>query len=93
MKVLICDNCGAISQATDDNGNPVCAICIGITEYNLVERELPEEFTIKCSDCAKTLTYKEGQWYYKNGNVSTYDVPPFLNLDTKRFYCGCCGWN
>lgn len=77
--------CGHTSNATDENGNPVCLICVGIkkgaeeiAEYqpDLKNREA------KCMDCGKKVNSELNLPFFEHKPESEYD----------RFYCGCRGW-
>jgi hypothetical protein len=82
MKVLM--KCGHTAQATDEEGNPVCAICIGITPGARIPVEPPK------------LEGREAVCMCGNRKPSSLSLAFFEYLPkqkTDRFYCGCKGWD
>ena len=78
--------CGHVANATDGNGNPVCAICIGIHPgATKVKKEKPslEGRKARCRYCGRERD-------------SNYDLPFFEyeeKKDNDSYYCGCLGWD
>lgn len=78
--------CGHVAQATDENGKPVCVICLGIDpKATEVAEELPDLAGRKarCPYCRKTRD-------------SSFDLPFFeykKDSEEDQFYDGCFGWD
>lgn len=78
--------CGHTANAKDENGNSVCAICIGINEgATQIANESPnlENRNAECCYCNKI-------------KKSSFDLPFFEykpNEKYDKFYCGCWGWD
>jgi len=86
--------CGHSANATNQDGNPVCAICIGIDAGGTVVDEAPPDLTGRIARCV----------YCKQEKPSSFDLPFFeyggdkwKDLDTGSpadwYYCGCRGWD
>lgn len=80
--------CGHAANATDAEGKPVCAICIGIVEGADVIAETPnlDGRMARCS------------YYYtcKHERTSNINLPFFSHRPDKEhdeYYCGCHGWD
>ena len=78
--VLICNDCGHQVVGRDPAGNPVCAVCVGISGDGRNVREvplssLPGPWT--CLDCGKVA-----------------DHPQMISdVDKRLHYDGCRGWD
>jgi hypothetical protein len=78
--------CGHVAQGEDENGKPVCVVCIGIVEG---AREVAEEQPhlksrkAECSQCSRTVE--------SSLNLPFFEHNPNHKVD--RYYCGCWGWN
>ena len=78
--------CGHTANAKKMNGEPVCAICIGLTSgAEIVETNLPDLSgrKAKCPDCKKIVD--------SNYNLAFFEYRPEYNYDS--YYCGCRGWD
>lgn len=91
MPVML--KCGHAANATDGNGNPTCAICVGIVDVSVADDQ--PDLTDRRAKC----TYKRGQGGHDHSNVS---VDSSLNLaffshrpdkEFDEYYCGCWGWD
>jgi len=78
MKLKFCKNCSMVYIADDINGMPTCPIC-NCNEF--VVKNI--EGKIKCSSCGRTVDI----------NDTGYSIPPFLNIESMTYYCGCKGWD
>jgi len=76
--------CGHTAQSKDEDGNPVCVICAGITPDARREAAKPdlEGREAKCT-CGKTVPSEVGLAFFKHQE----------DLETDSFYCGCRGWD
>jgi hypothetical protein len=78
--------CGHAANATDENGNPVCGICISFTkDARQIESKLPDlkGRKAKCDYC-------------KRIKESSFDLPFFEHKPNDKYdsyYCGCRGWD
>jgi len=77
--------CGHAANAEDENGNPVCVICAGITPDAYVVAEMPDLSgrRAKCVYCERKVQ-------------SSTDLPFFEYRPNEEFdiyYCGCYGWD
>ena len=81
--------CGHISMATDENLQPVCAICYGINDgakiviKECIGNEGLEGRKAKCLDCGKIT---DSSW-----NLAFFAYRPNDEYDT--YYNGCYGWS
>lgn len=77
--------CGHSANATNESGNPSCAICAGLTPLaEMVDDDAPslEGRTASCGYCKREVP-------------SSYNLPFFgynKNASGDRYYCGCRGW-
>lgn len=80
--------CGHVANATDEAGNPACAICTCFE----VKREVDtasnpaaglEGRVCECPDCGAR---KPSAW-----NLPFFQYRP--NRECDGFYDGCCGWD
>ena len=86
MSILM--KCGHTAQGKDENGNPLCVICLGDGKARQIENNKPD-LTDRKARCS----------YYgscKSETKSSYDLPffehrPWLEFD--KYYCGCEGWD
>lgn len=87
MKYLM--KCGHVADAHDKQGNPVCAICVGVTpDAKTVDRECGgtaglEGRTAKCLYCGKTVPSKWELAFFQHKPNAPHDA----------YYCGCMGWD
>ena len=79
--------CGHSANATDQDGNPVCVICIGIVEGADVVDEEPPDLTGRKARCV----------YCQREKDSDLSLPYFEYGEGKWkhdwYYCGCRGWD
>lgn len=73
--------CGHTAQAVDDNGKPICAICL----CEEVEDKLPnlDGRKAKCLYCDKETRSDFGLPFFGFEPDKEYD----------KYYCGCEGWD
>ena len=89
--------CGHSAQGRDGNGNPVCAICVGIDEGARVVDESPPDLSTRKMRCS----YTQGQ----NGKPCDARLNPIPSntaaaffthkpeAEFDEFYSGCWGWD
>ena len=85
MKEIPMMKCGHAANATDSDGKPSCAICIGIPPGAREINEHPPDLTGRMAECSCHRKV-----------ASSTQLPFFEALPDKlcdRFYCGCRGWN
>lgn len=90
--------CGHSANATDGDGNPVCAICFGIPEATIVNNN-PINLTgrkARCSYYGKTFTHR-GRRVTCTGEVDSKVSLAFFehcpDKEYDNYYCGCFGWD
>jgi hypothetical protein len=87
MKYLM--KCGHVNNATDEEGNPICIICLGIDNgYNQVDKICEGNIGLegrkaKCLDCQKTVDSRWDLPYFQYRPECEYDI----------YYNGCYGWD
>ncbi len=77
--------CGHAANATDENGNPSCVICVGIVPGATVVDE-PPDLTgrrAKCPDCDLFVDSETSLAFFEHRPNKDFDM----------YYCGCSGWN
>lgn len=77
--------CGHAANATH-NGNPVCAICFGLTPDAEIIADTAPDLTGRkamCSQCGRITDSSENLLFFEYRPEQEYD----------SFYCGCKGWN
>ena len=78
--------CGHVAQGKDDQGKPVCVICIGISAgATKIADKKPclKGRMARCSSC-------------RNRVKSALDLPFFAYRPSSKedsYYCGCQGWS
>ena len=79
--------CGHSANATNQDGNPVCAICIGIDAGATVVDEAPPSLIGRVAQCP----------YCRNKRPSSFDLAFFEYREGRHefdsYYCGCRGWD
>ncbi|MDX9863210.1 MAG: hypothetical protein RBT34_00240 [Anaerolineaceae bacterium] len=77
--------CGHAANATDDEGNPVCVLCIGLNSgaRNIAPTPDLTSRMAKCTDCSQQA----------KSTLSLAFFNHTLDKDTDSYYCGCRGWN
>lgn len=73
--------CGHTAMARDDNGNPVCPICM-CTEIVNAKPNL-EGRKARCMYCGDEVPSSVNLPFFKYQEDKEYD----------RYYCGCLGWD
>lgn len=78
--------CGHAANARDELGNPVCAVCYGITTdaVVVVEGAKVEGRMMRCS-------YGHGTPQPSDPRAAFFRSVP--NEPYDEFYCGCWGWD
>jgi len=79
--------CGHAASAIDGAGNPVCAICVGISRNAEIVEESPLDLSqreAKCLECGKARRLS-------SVNLAFFQSRPDKEFD--GYYCGCMGWN
>lgn len=100
--------CGHASNAVDENGNPICIICMGVKPGADVVAAAPnlKGRRARCEYYGQRLGYR-GDCDYGGSRQpdrvcrceteSSLDLPFFTMLEGQsfdRFYCGCAfGWD
>jgi len=79
MKITVCKGCKAQMMATDQNGNPACPVCCGLSPDSGVPEEIEAPNTAHCIYCKHEAP--------NTGNLAHYDGK------TNSYYCGCRGWD
>lgn len=90
MKVFL--KCGHFANATDNEGNPACAIHAGITDTSVADKQ--PDLTGRKAKC----TYKLGR-SGKEDHAPVESSPDLAFFQYKpgeifdEYYCGCWGWD
>jgi len=79
VKIIVCKGCGGKMEAVDEQGNPACITCAGISPNNSIPVEMEVPDIAKCVYCGKEAQV-------------TQDLP-FYNSRNNTYYCGCRGWD
>jgi len=77
--------CGHSANGEDENGNPVCVICAGITPDAKIVADTPnlEGRTARCTYCGREAP--------SSTNLAFFEYRPDQPYD--EYYCGCYGWD
>nr|BDD45027.1 hypothetical protein 16 [Bacillaceae bacterium] len=78
--------CGHTAQGQDQEGNPVCIICVGITnDAKIVSEDLPnlDGRVAQCCYCSNETK--------SDFNLPFFEYKPTWKVD--KYYCGCYGWD
>jgi hypothetical protein len=78
--VLICNDCGHQVVGRDPEGNPVCAVCVGISGDGRNIKEVP-------------LNSISGLWTCTYCGKRSERPRMIDNIDKRLHYCGCRGWD
>lgn len=79
--------CGHIAIAVDENGKPVCPICVGITpDAKIIANK--NEISLKGR---KAKCWECGYECPSSFNLPMFEYKP--NAKEDEFYCGCHGWD
>lgn len=89
MKKYYLMKCGHVANAYDPYGNPVCAICAGLTNLaDEIEKECVKNVGLegriaKCAECQTTVDSNWGLPFFKFCPEKEFD----------DYYDGCYGWD
>lgn len=86
MNVMM--KCGHSANAQDSNGNPVCVICVGISE-GATEVDVNPNLTGRVARCG----YFNRCHTEQPSDVSLPFFEHHPNKEHDSFYCGCFGWD
>ena len=83
---MVMMKCGHAANATDKDGKPICAICIGLTPDAEIVAETKPDLTgrkARCTQCGRVTN--------SNEKLPFFEYRP--NCEYDSFYCGCRGWD
>lgn len=77
--------CGHVAQGEDENGNPVCVVCIGIKEGATEVAENQPDLKNRKAECAYCGRKRDSDL-----SLPFFEYTPEYEYD--KYYCGCKGW-
>lgn len=89
--------CGHSAQGVDDNGNPVCVVCVGIDPGARMVHTDPPDLSSRLMRCSY-LRGQNGQPCDARTNPRPSDTRAAFfahkpDQEFDEFYCGCWGWD
>lgn len=81
--------CGHVAQGKLEDGKPICVICAGNPQAEMVDKDTPDLTgrTAFCSGCKYPVATRK---------PSSFELPFFQHRPDRKsdtFYCGCWGWD